>query len=155
MSARRLRLALAIVATDATFERRVVRGQELWVGRCIFCNRALTVELDGRLDGRATLEHIQPRHHGGDDRVVNLALACRGCNHEKGVRHDARDRNDPRLGEIIAALAARRRERWREPETVGLGELVRGLGEQPREDADTLSAPRAPSASRARRRSHR
>lgn len=120
MSKKRQLLALAIVATDHTFTRREVRGSPLWVGKCIFCMRAIPVGPDGELDPSVTLEHILPRSHGGDDRLENLALACRACNNEKGMRHDARPRGDPRLGEIIERLSTRRRERWREPWVVGL-----------------------------------
>lgn len=134
-SRRRSLLVLAIVATDRTFERREVRGGEtLWVGRCIFCGRALTVDADGALDARATIEHILPRSHGGDDRVENLALACRGCNHEKGARHDARRRPDARAAEVVAALQTRRRERWRDPDEVGLGAIVALLAARASED---------------------
>ncbi len=110
---RRAELILAIIATDTTWSLRDVRGERLWVGRCIFCNRALTVAEDGTVTSRATIEHIVPRSHGGDDAIENLALACVGCNNEKGMRHDARPRGDPRLEVIIAALQQKRRERWR------------------------------------------
>ncbi len=113
-SSRRHRLVLAIVATDSTWQRRTVRGDEVWVGRCILCNRNLVVALDGRVESRATVEHIVPRSHGGTDAVGNLALACVGCNNEKGMRHDARPKHDPRLAEIIASLQQKRRERWRD-----------------------------------------
>lgn len=118
---------LAVVATDATFALHEARGARVWVGKCLHCNRALTIAADGTPVSRATLEHIWPRNHGGDDTLENLALACAGCNHEKGTRHDWKRRTDPRLAEIAAMLAARRRERWRDPETddVGLGEHVR------------------------------
>lgn len=62
-----------------------------------------------------TIEHILPRHHGGGDEVENLALACKPCNNEKGMRHDARRADDARTREVIARLQERRRERWREP----------------------------------------
>lgn len=127
MSKKRQLLALAIVATDHTFARREARGGALWVGKCIFCMRAIAVGLDGELDPSVTLEHIQPRSHGGDDRVENLALACRSCNNEKGMRHDARPRGDPRLAEIIEKLSSRRRERWREPWVVGLEGVLEQL----------------------------
>ncbi len=129
MSSRRKRhrLALAIVATDSTFTKRHVRGSDLWVGKCIFCSRALTVGLDGALDSAITIEHIQPRSHGGDDAVVNLALACKGCNNEKGMRHDARRKGDPRLAEIVEALRARRKDRWRSPTEVGLDQALSDL----------------------------
>lgn len=119
------RRVLAIVATDATFARRTVDGAAAWVGKCIACGRALVVGADGRIRSHATVEHIWPRHHGGDDALANLALACAGCNHEKGRRHDHKRRDDPKLAAVAGELARRRRERWRDPDDVGLGELVR------------------------------
>jgi len=113
--ARRRRLVLGIVATDATFTRQEIRGAIVWVGRCIFCKRVITVSPEGALLSDATVEHIVSRHHGGDDALDNLALACRGCNHDKGARHDARRRPDARAAEVIGALQRTRRERWRDP----------------------------------------
>jgi 5-methylcytosine-specific restriction endonuclease McrA len=57
-----------------------------------------------------------PLGHGGTDELENLALACGACNHEKGVRHDRRRRDDPKLAEVVERLRRRRRERWRAPE---------------------------------------
>jgi 5-methylcytosine-specific restriction endonuclease McrA len=122
----RERTILAIVGTDATYQRR---GDD-WVGKCIMCNRALTIAGDGRPLGPATIEHIWPRNHGGDDRLENLALACAGCNHEKGTRHDHKRKDDARLTAISTALAARRAERWRDADDVGLGAHVRWLAER-------------------------
>jgi len=113
MSARRRRI-LGIVATDSTFERKTVRGDEVWVGKCIHCNRRLVVEANG--DTVGTIEHIVPRSHGGGDEIVNLALACGRCNREKGLRHDHRRPGDPGLSAVVQQLEARRRERWREPD---------------------------------------
>src|SRR5215207_1009655 len=100
---------LAIVATDATFEPHQRGDQPVWVGKCIFCGRALTIAADGTAVSRVTIEHIWPRTHGGDDRLENLALACSGCNREKGGRHDVRHRRDARLLEIVDGLRTRRR----------------------------------------------
>ena len=111
----RRQLILAIVASDMTFETRSHRGETFWVGRCIFCGRALTVSTSGEPGPDVTVEHIVPRHHGGDDRVENLALACKPCNNEKGMRHDVRGGRDPRSLEIIARLQEKRRARWRDP----------------------------------------
>lgn len=108
-------LILSVVATDASFSRRTHRGDTFWAGRCIFCGRAITVSESGEPGPDVTIEHIVPRHHGGDDRVENLALACKSCNNEKGMRHDARRSDDPRTLEVIAKIQERRRERWREP----------------------------------------
>jgi 5-methylcytosine-specific restriction endonuclease McrA len=121
----RQRKILAVVATDDTYQLRDVRGERVWVGKCIFCNRALTIAASGTPLGVATLEHIWPQHHGGGDRLENLALACAGCNREKGTRHDWKHRNDPRLAEVAAALAARRKARWRDGTGTGLEAHVR------------------------------
>ncbi|MDQ3034906.1 MAG: HNH endonuclease [Myxococcota bacterium] len=112
MRGARARLVLAIVETDRTFERRDVRGEQLWVGRCIHCSSALTVGPRGETYG-ATVEHIVARTHGGTDAIENVALACARCNHGKGVRLDRRRRDDPRVREVQARMLARRRERWR------------------------------------------
>lgn len=109
------RRVLAIVATDATFEPSRHGTAAVWVGACIHCRSPLTIGADGRPISAATIEHLWPQRHGGDDRLSNLALACGQCNRGKGQRHDTRARNDPRLLEIVEALRARRRERWREP----------------------------------------
>lgn len=108
----RIRLVLSIVETDSTFRKEAVRGVEMWVGRCIFCNAKLGVPLSGDADRHVTVEHIVPRNHGGTDAPENLALACAQCNGEKGRRHDHRDRNDARRLEVTGALLERRKERW-------------------------------------------
>jgi len=108
-------LALSVVATDRTFQRVTHRGQTLWVGKCLHCNSKLSVGLEGTLLGDASIEHIVPRAHGGTDAPENLALACAGCNHEKGRRHDNRDRNDARRIEVENRLQKKRAQRWREP----------------------------------------
>jgi 5-methylcytosine-specific restriction endonuclease McrA len=104
---------LDIVSTDSTFERAEVRGEKVWVGRCIHCNAHVVVNDSG--ETLATIEHIFPRTHGGTDDVENLALACRRCNGEKGVRHDNRHKNDPKFIEIVEALRAKKSARTRKP----------------------------------------
>jgi len=105
-------LALAVVATDTTFSKMIVRGEVTWVGRCIHCNSRIAITEDGR---GATLEHIVPRCHGGDDDVENLALACARCNHLKGTRTDVRGEKDPARLQLEEGLRAKRRARWRPP----------------------------------------
>lgn len=114
MSAKR-RAILGIVRTDATFERVALREGEAWVGKCIHCGSRLVIGLDGEPWGHATIEHILPRSHGGTDAPENLALACARCNHQKGVRHDAKRRRDAGLDELVRALTEKRRARWRAP----------------------------------------
>jgi hypothetical protein len=56
---RRIRqLLIAVAETDHTFELSDVRGERMWVGRCIHCKRRLTVPLSGRQHGSAALEHM-------------------------------------------------------------------------------------------------
>lgn len=103
---------LSIVATDATFARAEVRGVRAWVGRCLHCNTKLVVSEAGETS--ATIEHIEPRHHGGTDAPENLALACARCNAGKGMRLDHRKKDDPKLREVVEALRAKRLARFRE-----------------------------------------
>lgn len=112
-------LLLAAAVTDSTFERGVVDGQAAWVGKCLHCGKKLVVRDDGRAMGQATLEHVWPQGQGGTDAIANLAVACNGCNREKGSRHDHGKRGE-RLDKVVAVLRARRRERWRDPADVGM-----------------------------------
>jgi 5-methylcytosine-specific restriction endonuclease McrA len=120
-------LLLAAAVTDATFERVTLDGQRAWVGRCLHCNKKLVVRDDGRAISEATLEHVWPETQGGTNAIENLAVACAGCNREKGTRHD--HRGGARLDEVVAVLRARRLERWRDPADVGMAaRLSRVLG---------------------------
>ena len=111
MSQARRRLVLQIVGTDSSFQRQEIRGEIAWVGQCLHCNRKLVVALDGST--AATIEHCVPQNHGGTDDLENLALACAPCNRQKGYRHDWKSPDDPRDKEVIEALVAKRRSRWR------------------------------------------
>ena len=122
MSIKQLRV-LAIVATDRTYEPAVLDGKRVWVGKCIHCNTKLTIGDDGTPISRATIEHIWPRNHGGENAIENIALACAGCNRSKS-RHDRQHKADPKLGEIVDELRRRRTDRWRDPAEVGLAERL-------------------------------
>ena len=106
-------LVLSIVATDSTFALQEVRGARAWVGKCIHCNAKLLVETSG--ETAATVEHIAPRTHGGENDPCNLALACARCNQSKGMLVDVLAKSDPHRTAIVEALLAKRRERWRDP----------------------------------------
>ncbi len=108
------RRILAIVGTDRTFEPSRHGTDAAWVGACIHCRSPLTIAASGRPISQATIEHIWPRRHGGDNTLTNLALACGRCNRGKSS-HDQRHRADPRLLAVVAELRRRRTERWREP----------------------------------------
>lgn len=114
MKAHRRKLLLGIAYTDVTFSQQVVRGESVWVGRCIHCRTRLVVTDRGDADANVTIEHIVPRHHGGTDALPNLALACARCNAGKGTRHDHRRADDPVLIELLDALKAERARRWRD-----------------------------------------
>ena len=124
MSRRHL-LLLAAAVTDKTFERTVLDGKPVWVGKCIHCNSKLVVADDGRSLGEATLEHVWPQTQGGTDDAQNLAVACARCNREKGTRHD--HRGGQRLDEVVALLRTRRSERWRDAEEVGMERRLAGV----------------------------
>lgn len=114
--ASRAQVVLSIVATDMTFEfhRDNTLGWGIWVGKCIHCNTKLGVSENGSTE--ATVEHVVPLCNDGaatDPR--NLALACKRCNNEKGVRHDPHAGKGGRADEVITALQGKRLARWREP----------------------------------------
>lgn len=99
------------VATDKTW----TRIGERWMGKCIHCNRKITLSLDGVSEGGATLEHIVPRHHGGNNHLDNLSIACGRCNHQKGRKLDILKRDDPRLMKVIERLKSVKAARLRPP----------------------------------------
>jgi 5-methylcytosine-specific restriction endonuclease McrA len=119
------RLFLLALSTDSAAQCR----DDIWDTRCLHCRRRLHLRADGEALGNATLEHVVPQAwfgkrtaamltgRVGDDAndPRNLAIACAGCNHGKGVSHDARGPNDARAVAVIAALLDRRLARWREP----------------------------------------
>lgn len=117
MSRRHL-LLLAAAVTDSTFERTMLDGRSVWLGKCIHCNSKLVVGDDGRSLGEATLEHIFPETQGGTNDVTNLAVACARCNRQKGSRHD--HKKGEALDNLVAALQAKRTARWRDPDAVGM-----------------------------------
>jgi 5-methylcytosine-specific restriction endonuclease McrA len=113
-SRRKQRLLLAVATTDRTFERKELAGEEVLEGKCIHCQRKLTLRMDGTALNGGTLEHIIPKNHGGTDELENLAIACGRCNSEKGLRHDHKRPDDPKYREVIERLQERRRERYRD-----------------------------------------
>lgn len=116
---------LRALATDA----QAALHDGVWDTRCLHCRRRLQVRADGEALGHATLEHVVPQAWFGKraaaaltaqvgddaDDARNLALACAGCNHGKGVRHDARGPSDLRAREVVMQLLEQRLSRWREP----------------------------------------
>lgn len=61
--------------------RREIFARDL--GRCQYC---------GRAGAELTLDHVFPRHRGGQHEWENLVAACRACNHRKGGRTPAEAR---------------------------------------------------------------
>jgi len=118
----RSRLILNIVMSDSTFSIQFgpdPRYGPWWYGKCIHCNTRLSVRYDGQSE--ATIEHIDPLcNDGSTDDLKNLALACKRCNSEKGVRHDRHVGKGGRADEVIAALREKRMSRWRVLQAGGL-----------------------------------
>jgi 5-methylcytosine-specific restriction endonuclease McrA len=112
---------LTIARTDTTFAlttlpgRGAVPDRPAWRGKCFYCGTPIWLEADGRPITDVSVEHIEPRAHGGDDDPRNLALSCTRCNQQKGRRVDARAKRDARAAEVIAEARARRAARWRDP----------------------------------------
>lgn len=106
-------MVLEVVRTDNTFYVGF-SDPPVYVGKCIHCNSHLYVTMQGNTD--ATLEHIQPLCNDGEATdPKNLALACKRCNNEKGVRHDQHAGKGGRADEVIAALMEKRMKRWKQP----------------------------------------
>lgn len=110
---RKRRLLLRVAATDRTFEEKQLDGEAVLEGKCIHCRKKLVLARDGTPLNGATLEHILPKNHGGTDELENLAIACARCNAEKGLRHDHKRRDDPKLRAVVERLQTRKRERRR------------------------------------------
>lgn len=82
-------LTLYLRETKATYEgsladlRRRLGDSEGWV--CTYCSGLGNYELGP--DGRTWhVDHIYPKHMGGDDGMDNLVLACATCNLRKSAR---------------------------------------------------------------------
>ncbi len=128
------RLFLLALHTDTEAHWR----HDEWETRCLHCRRRLCIRVDGEALGHATLEHVVPQAWFGKrsarpltalvgddpDDARNLAIACAGCNHGKGVRHDARGPNDTRAVEVVTALLQSRLARWREPDNMPREPLI-------------------------------
>ncbi|CAD2254438.1 HNH endonuclease [Xanthomonas arboricola pv. juglandis] len=116
-----------LLAAQTDTQARLLDGN--WETRCLHCRRRLQLRADGEPFGHTTLEHVIPQAWFGrraaaalcalvgDDANAarNLALACAGCNHAKGRRHDANGAGDARAVEVVNALLSARLARWREP----------------------------------------
>ena len=55
--------------------------------RCVYCGEQFTAD-------ELTLDHVQPRVHGGDRSEGNLVTACMGCNTRKGHQRLSRFLHD-------------------------------------------------------------
>lgn len=104
-------LFLSLIALDRTYQQTRIRGETVWVGRCIHCQKKLMFALDGEPLSEGSLEHILPQSHGGGDDLSNLAIACKRCNNQKGKRHDWKQLSDEGLQNMIETLQARKKER--------------------------------------------
>jgi hypothetical protein len=86
-------LACAVVFAQNNIKRKSINwsGQFPWLkvalrkkqnDRCCWCDGIMRD--DGPPRRRPTFEHIVPLSRGGEDAPSNLAIACDGCNQDKG-----------------------------------------------------------------------
>src|SRR5512138_2937075 len=54
--------------------------------REVFRRDNYTCQYCGRRDGGLTVDHVKPRHQGGQHVWTNVVAACPACNHRKGGR---------------------------------------------------------------------
>ena len=57
--------------------------------RCCYCHERFSD--DPTSPYYATIEHVIPTSHGGDDDLSNIVLACYECNHSRSNRFSAED----------------------------------------------------------------
>jgi 5-methylcytosine-specific restriction endonuclease McrA len=98
---------IKVALSDTSYTQKEIRGVCVYVGKCLYCNTTLTVEMDGRSTG--TIEHILARHHGGTNDLKNLALVCWMCNKSKSKHHDEKKHPDM---EYVNKLLIKRMSRW-------------------------------------------
>ena len=55
--------------------------------REIFRRDNYTCQYCGRQTAHLTIDHVEPRHRGGQHSWVNLVAACQQCNRQKGGRN--------------------------------------------------------------------
>jgi CRISPR/Cas system Type II protein with McrA/HNH and RuvC-like nuclease domain len=71
-------LLVNLVVLTPKLARRKFRQHifEAWEWKCAYCDRQLS-------EGTATIDHIVPKHKGGQNIRSNLACACSNCNRSK------------------------------------------------------------------------
>ncbi len=90
-------------APPAGAEKALKRAFAVHGGTCFYCKAAVASE-------HLTLDHVEPRAHGGSQSFQNLVIACRPCNRDKGERPIELFR--PAAGrEWLSALLAQVQER--------------------------------------------
>lgn len=118
----RLSLAMPEVVRMAYYVRRPL--PELKISRRgIFARDNYTCQYCGRSDGALTLDHVIPKHSGGETAWSNVVCCCRRCNGRKGNRlpeevgmHLLRHPRQPRLVPYISfpkLMLACRHQPWR------------------------------------------
>lgn len=53
---------------------------DAWGWKCAYCDKQLT-------EGTATIDHILPKHKGGQNIRQNMACCCRECNMQKNTQN--------------------------------------------------------------------
>jgi 5-methylcytosine-specific restriction endonuclease McrA len=64
--------------------------------KCQYCGLDASEDFETWWTANLNIDHIKPKHHGGNNNDENLAVACRACNTYKGranfnSKEEARD----------------------------------------------------------------
>jgi hypothetical protein len=87
-----------------------------------------------------SVDHVMPRHRGGQTTVENLALACQGCNGYKSTKTEA---SDPQTG-ALTPIFNPREQQWRDHFAWDASQtLVLGITATGRASVDVLRLNRA------------
>lgn len=108
------KLLVAVARTDITFELAEQNGKVVWIGKCIHCNKFITIGENGEATKNVTVEHIVPQWAGGTEDLLNLAIACFSCNNVKGRKHDPLFLKNSKSTELIERLLKKRKSNWRD-----------------------------------------
>lgn len=79
----------AVLARDTYGHAGLHAFGDAWEWRCRYCQcttHCPVCEPDADFRLVATRDHYIPRSKGGSNRITNLVLACRRCNHKKSDR---------------------------------------------------------------------
>lgn len=84
------------------------RAGEAQNWKCCYCGVECITEKNSKRS--ATLEHITPRSHGGEDTYENAAMACAGCNNSRGSMCYEEFMEKMKRGDITFGMTKRQKD---------------------------------------------